>query len=78
MSPRCARSGPNARAMVDGLNAEKLIPDLKQRLRKRMIPKVGTGFGQDHAQLSGPKEFTRWHRSDSSGSAIWACRWRGT
>ena len=26
--------GPNARAMVDGLNAEKLIPDLKQRLRK--------------------------------------------
>jgi predicted TIM-barrel fold metal-dependent hydrolase len=26
--------GPNARAMVDGLNADKLIPDLKQRLRK--------------------------------------------
>ena len=26
--------GPNARALVDGLNAEKLIPDLKQRLRK--------------------------------------------
>ncbi len=26
--------GPNARAMVDGLNAEKLIPDLKRRLRK--------------------------------------------
>ncbi len=27
--------GPNARAMVDGLNAEKLIPDVKQRLGKR-------------------------------------------
>jgi len=26
--------GPNARVLVDGLNAEKLIPDLKQRLRK--------------------------------------------
>jgi predicted TIM-barrel fold metal-dependent hydrolase len=26
--------GPNARAMVEGLNAEKLIPDLKRRLRK--------------------------------------------
>jgi predicted TIM-barrel fold metal-dependent hydrolase len=26
--------GPNARALVDGLNAEKLIPDLKQRLRR--------------------------------------------
>ncbi len=26
--------GPNARAMVDGLNAEKLIPNLKRRLRK--------------------------------------------
>ncbi len=25
--------GPNARAMVDGLNAEKLIPDMEQRLR---------------------------------------------
>jgi len=26
--------GPNARALVDGLNAEKLIPDVKTRLRK--------------------------------------------
>jgi len=26
--------GPNARALVDGLNAERLIPDLKQRLRR--------------------------------------------
>jgi predicted TIM-barrel fold metal-dependent hydrolase len=26
--------GPNARALVEGLNAEKLIPDLKQRLRR--------------------------------------------
>lgn len=26
--------GPNARAMVDGLNAEKLIRDIKQRVRK--------------------------------------------
>ena len=34
MSRRCARSGPNARAMVDGVNAERLIPDLKQRMRK--------------------------------------------
>ena len=27
--------GPNARAMVDGLNVEKLIPDMKQRLRRQ-------------------------------------------
>lgn len=27
--------GPNARAMVDGLNVDKLIPDMKQRLRRR-------------------------------------------
>jgi predicted TIM-barrel fold metal-dependent hydrolase len=27
--------GPNARALVDGLNAEKLIPDIEQRLGKR-------------------------------------------
>jgi hypothetical protein len=26
--------GPNARAMVDGLNAEKLIRDIKQRVRR--------------------------------------------
>ena len=26
--------GPNARAMVDGLNAEKLIPDIERRLRR--------------------------------------------
>ena len=25
--------GPNARAMLEGANAEKLIPDLKKRLR---------------------------------------------
>jgi hypothetical protein len=27
--------GPNARAMVDGVAAEQLIPDLAQRLSKR-------------------------------------------
>jgi predicted TIM-barrel fold metal-dependent hydrolase len=27
--------GPNARALVDGLNAEKLIPDIRDRLAKR-------------------------------------------
>jgi predicted TIM-barrel fold metal-dependent hydrolase len=27
--------GPNARAMVDGIAAERLVPDLSQRLRKR-------------------------------------------
>jgi hypothetical protein len=27
--------GPNARAMVDGVAAEALIPDLKQRLNRR-------------------------------------------
>jgi predicted TIM-barrel fold metal-dependent hydrolase len=27
--------GPNARALVDGLNAEKLIPDIKQRTQKK-------------------------------------------
>jgi predicted TIM-barrel fold metal-dependent hydrolase len=27
--------GPNGRALVDGLNAEKLIPDIRQRLAKR-------------------------------------------
>jgi predicted TIM-barrel fold metal-dependent hydrolase len=29
--------GPNARAMVDGIAAERLIPDLAQRLRKRAM-----------------------------------------
>jgi len=27
--------GPNARAMLDGMNAEKLIPNLRDRLSKR-------------------------------------------
>ena len=29
--------GPNARALVDGLNADKLIPDIKQRVRKGQV-----------------------------------------
>jgi hypothetical protein len=29
--------GPSARAMVDGVAAEALIPDLKQRLGKRVL-----------------------------------------
>jgi hypothetical protein len=32
--------GPDARAMVDGASAERLLPDLKQRIGAR-IPRVG-------------------------------------
>ena len=58
--------GPNARAMVDGLAAEALIPDLRQRIAKRTV-----SAAQQHQKGRGT-----WHGSASSGSAIWACRWR--